>query len=256
MILEGILTTLSPEGLLNIAPMGPKLGPDLSMKTFELRPFRSTTTYQNLASRGEGVFHVTDDVLLLAQAAIGVPLVPEPNLSPARLVAGSIIGDSCRYYEFRVTDVDYRADRVRFTALTLAEGRLRDFLGFNRRGMLWWRQPFSPPGRRACHQPRYSTSSTGLGSSSPRPAAMSRRQHSDSCMNTFSKHSHELDSTRPQHAHEATLYPNCQPPSLRFAGLGSASGTPVWRHWADDRGTRDQTARRAGAQLELRRSSG
>jgi uncharacterized protein len=131
-ILEGILTTLSPEGLLNIAPMGPQIGPDPSMKTFELRPYRSSTTYQNLKARGEGVFHVTDDVLLLAQAAIGEPLVPEPELRPARLVAGWIIGGACRYFEFRVTDVDDREDRARFTVEALAEGRLRDFLGFNR----------------------------------------------------------------------------------------------------------------------------
>src|SRR5262249_18347776 len=35
-ILEGIVTTLSPEGRLNIAPMGPKLGDDLRLERFEL----------------------------------------------------------------------------------------------------------------------------------------------------------------------------------------------------------------------------
>ncbi len=132
MILEGIVTTLSPAGQVNIAPMGPKIGPDLSMKTFELRPYRSSTTYQNLKARGEGVFHVTDDVLLLAQAAIDDPLLPAPELRPARCVAGSIVTGSCRYYEFRVTDVNDRSDRARFTVETVAEGRFRDFLGFNR----------------------------------------------------------------------------------------------------------------------------
>ena len=132
MILEGIVTTLSPAGLLNIAPMGPKIGPDLSMKTFELRPYRSSTTYQNLKARGEGVFHMTDDVLLLAQAAIDEPLAPAPDLRPARCVAGSILWNSCRYYEFRVTEVDDQEDRARFIAETMAEGRIRDFLGFNR----------------------------------------------------------------------------------------------------------------------------
>ncbi len=132
MILEGIVTTLDAEGSLNIAPMGPKIGPDLSMKSFELRPYRSSTTYQNLKARGEGVFHVTDDVLLLAQAAIGEPLIPEPELRPAGLIAGWILCGACRFYEFRVTHVDDRADRARLTVQTLAEGRVRDFLGFNR----------------------------------------------------------------------------------------------------------------------------
>ena len=48
MILEGIVTTQSPEGGLNIAPMGPKIPPDLSMGTFVLRPYKTSTTYQNL----------------------------------------------------------------------------------------------------------------------------------------------------------------------------------------------------------------
>ncbi len=132
MIIEGIVTTLSSEDRLNIAPMGPEIGPDSSMSVFEIRPFRSSITYQNLKSRGEGVFHVIDDVLLLAQSAIGAPLVPVPVLRPARQVAGSILASACRYYEFRVTDVDDEADRARFRVQTLAEGRLRDFVGFNR----------------------------------------------------------------------------------------------------------------------------
>ena len=74
MILEGIVTTQSPVGLLNIAPMGPKIPSDMNMGTFVLRPYQTSTTYQNLKGHGEGVFHVTDDVLLLAQAAGAVGL--------------------------------------------------------------------------------------------------------------------------------------------------------------------------------------
>ena len=132
MILEGIVTTVSPTGKLNIAPMGPETGLDPSLRRFELRPYRSSTTYQNLKERGEGVFHVTDDVLLLAQSAIGAPIEPEPELLPAEAVAGWILGGACRYYEFRAVDIDDRADRARITVETVAEGRIRDFLGFNR----------------------------------------------------------------------------------------------------------------------------
>ena len=77
-ILEGIVTTLSSEGALNVAPMGPQVDPDLNMTRFVLRPFHTSTTYHNLKSRGEGVFHVTDDVLLLAQTAIGAAPSPTP----------------------------------------------------------------------------------------------------------------------------------------------------------------------------------
>jgi hypothetical protein len=131
-ILEGIVTTVSPQGVLNIAPMGPRIGPDLSLWRFELRPYQTSTTFQNLKTRGEGVFHVTDDVLLLAQAAIGVDPSPEPPRRPAKSVHGWILEGTCRYYEFRVVEIDDREDRARISAETIGEGRLRDFLGFNR----------------------------------------------------------------------------------------------------------------------------
>jgi hypothetical protein len=131
-ILEGIVTTVNLQCELNIAPMGPTLEPDLGMRRFELRPYRTSTTFQNLKARGEGVFHVTDDVLLLAQTAIGVPVIPPPKLRPAEVVSGSILENSCRYYEFRIVEVSDKEDRTRLIAETVAEGWLRDFIGFNR----------------------------------------------------------------------------------------------------------------------------
>jgi hypothetical protein len=131
-ILEGIVTTLSCEGTLNIAPMGPKLDPDLSMRRFELRPYRTSTTFENLKARREGVFHVSDDVLMLAQTAIGADVDPKPKLLPSAIVIGWIIGGACRYYEFRVLEIDDQEDRARMLVETVAEGRIRDFLGFNR----------------------------------------------------------------------------------------------------------------------------
>ena len=128
MILEGIVTTVDREGRLNIAPMGPTVQPE--MRRFVLRPFRTSTTYRNLKSAGEGVLHVTDDVLLLARAAIGAPV--EPDTRPAEVVHGRVLVDACRYYEFRVTDLDDSQERTTIAAETVAEGRLRDFFGFNR----------------------------------------------------------------------------------------------------------------------------
>jgi hypothetical protein len=132
MILEGIVTTLNPDGALNIAPMGPELDPTSSMGRFVLRPFYTSTTYRNLKARGEGVFHVTDDVLLLAQTAIGTAPCPAPDTRPADVVAGGILEDACRYYEFRVVELDDRAERTSILVETVAQGRLRDFFGFNR----------------------------------------------------------------------------------------------------------------------------
>jgi hypothetical protein len=131
-ILEGIVTTLNLDGGLNIAPMGPQVDADSSLARFVLRPYRTATTYVNLKARGEGVLHVTDDVLLLARTAIGAAIDPPPATRPADVVAGAILLDACRYYEFRVVELDDRDDRTAIVVATVAQGRQRDFFGFNR----------------------------------------------------------------------------------------------------------------------------
>jgi uncharacterized protein len=129
MILEGIVTTLSAEGIVNIAPMGPQVGPDLDR--FVLRPFRTAQTYRNLKGHPEGVLHVSDDVLLLAQAALG-RFETTPVLFPATCIRGQVLQDCCHYYEFRVRSLDDREERARIELEVLHTGRLRDFFGFNR----------------------------------------------------------------------------------------------------------------------------
>ena len=127
MILEGLVTTLSPDGQVNIAPMGPRVEPDL--RRLLLRPYRTAQTYRNLKAHGEGVFHVSDDVLLLARAALGPVEAP---LAPAERVRGFVLREACRWYEFCVRTVDEREERVRIEAEVVHAGRLRDFFGFNR----------------------------------------------------------------------------------------------------------------------------
>src|SRR5205807_9496144 len=104
-ILEGIVTTVSPQGQINIAPMGPRV--DAAMEHFLLRPFPTSQTCRNLKAHGEGVLHVTDDVVLLAKAALG-PVAPPPPLFAAAKIRGFVLQDACRYYEFRVYSLDER----------------------------------------------------------------------------------------------------------------------------------------------------
>src|SRR4051794_6326946 len=129
MILEGIVTTIAPEGTLNVAPMGPRVDPD--MRRLILRPFNTSQTYRNLKAHGEGVFHVTDDVLLLAQAALG-SVEPMPPLERGTAILGYYLTEACRYYEFRVTSIDDAGERVTMEAEVVHHDRLRDFFGFNR----------------------------------------------------------------------------------------------------------------------------
>ena len=129
MILEGLVTTVTAQGECHIAPMGPRVG--AALDRFLLRPFPTSQTYRNLRAHGEGVLHVTDDVLLLARAALG-PVVPAPAVFPAHRVRGFVLADACRFYEFRVAAIDDRTERVSIEAEVVHTGRLRDFFGFNR----------------------------------------------------------------------------------------------------------------------------
>src|ERR1700684_294516 len=129
MILEGIVTTISAAGEINIAPMGPRV--DADMQRFLLRPFNTAHTYRNLRFHGEGVLHVTDDVLLLARAALGV-LEPQPLLMTARRVRGWVLSEAYRFYEFRVVTIDDREERVNIEVEVVHRESLRDFFGFNR----------------------------------------------------------------------------------------------------------------------------
>jgi hypothetical protein len=130
MILEGIVTTLDAAGSLNVAPMGPDV--EEGSPRIVLRPFATSRTYRNLAATGEGVLHVTDDVLMLARAAIGRLDVEALATRPADVVRGRILREACRYREFRVTALDASRERVTIEAETVAEGHLREFFGLNR----------------------------------------------------------------------------------------------------------------------------
>ncbi|MEX0937251.1 MAG: DUF447 domain-containing protein [Pirellulales bacterium] len=128
-ILEGIVTTVLPDGSPNIAPMGPRISADF--QTILLRPFQPSTTYDNLKRTGQGVFHVTDDVELLARAAIG-RLESLPPMRAAESLTGWILADVCRWYAFRVESLDDSRQRAEIECRVVESGRQRDFFGFNR----------------------------------------------------------------------------------------------------------------------------
>ena len=56
--------------------------------------------------------HVTDDVLLLAQAAVG-KVKRFPDHRDAETVRGFVLEDACRYFEFRAVAFDESEARVR-----------------------------------------------------------------------------------------------------------------------------------------------
>lgn len=128
LILEGIVVTQGAAGSVNVAPMGPRV--DRAITRLVLRPFRTAETYRNLKATGCGVFHVTDDVELLARAAVGLieplPFAPVQDFPCPRLA------DCCRWLAFRVDSLDDSSERTTIDCGIFTRGEVRPFFGFNR----------------------------------------------------------------------------------------------------------------------------
>ena len=129
LILEGIVVTLDAAGQPNVAPMGPLV--DRAISRLVLRPFQTAQTYRNLKATGCGVFHVTDDVELLARAAVGGIDSP-PALVSLEDVPCPRLADCCRWFAFRVKSLADAAERTTIDCQVVAAGEVRPFFGFNR----------------------------------------------------------------------------------------------------------------------------
>jgi hypothetical protein len=124
-IIETIITTLSAEGELNIAPMGVEWGDEIII----VKPFLETATFRNLQATGAAVINLTDDVLLFARAIVSNPRVA---VVPAEKVAGVVLRDACSWREVQVRSVDDTPPRSRIVTAVVHRGVRREFLGFNR----------------------------------------------------------------------------------------------------------------------------
>jgi hypothetical protein len=129
-ILEGLVSSIAADGSPHLAPMGPEV--DAAMAGLVLKPFQTSSTYQNLKRTRHGVFHVSDDVEQLARSAIGAA-EPAPRwIQESAAPEDWIFAGACRWYAFRVVSIDDSQPRVRIEAEVVARGNLRDFCGFNR----------------------------------------------------------------------------------------------------------------------------
>jgi hypothetical protein len=134
MILEGLVTTTDAAGRIHVAAMGPEIADAERMagriSRLSLRPFGTSQTAGHLVARRAGVFHVTDDVLLLARLVVGVPVSPPAR--PATAVPGWVLADACHAWEFVVDAVDTSRERLCLEARVVATHAGRPFFGFNR----------------------------------------------------------------------------------------------------------------------------
>lgn len=97
-LIETVLTTTGSDGAVNCAAMGVRWGEE----ELVFWPFDATRTLRNLRFRGEAVVHLTDDVLLFVQAALGHP---RPATRPASRIVGAVIEEANSWREVVVAEI-------------------------------------------------------------------------------------------------------------------------------------------------------
>ncbi|MDG2220331.1 MAG: DUF447 family protein [Rubripirellula sp.] len=139
MILESIVTSVDPEGSVNIAPMGPVIDWDLTTtdpidQTICLRPFQSSRTYRNLRATGLAVVHVTDNAELFAKAAVDAIEPSQVNdwVEPLESTQWWTLRDCHRWFAIRIESINDSQPRTEMTARIERSAVVRPFFGFNR----------------------------------------------------------------------------------------------------------------------------
>lgn len=123
------MTTVCEDGTINISPMGAVV--DLQMQQMLFRPYQTSVTFANLRRTGHGIFHVTDDVLLIARAAVD-QIDMQPVLLPLPGSMGFALKDACRWYAVAVDVFREQSTPAQVQCRVLEVRRQRDFFGFNR----------------------------------------------------------------------------------------------------------------------------
>jgi len=129
MVFEGLVSTVDPGGGRHLAPMGPRFVSGEGDPFFELAPFQGSSTLKNLLAHRQGVFHVTDQVLLFAQALQGLA---QPEWLAATKIVGWVVSGSCRALEFTVVEADVQGQRSRLTCRVEHRHTFREMGAFNR----------------------------------------------------------------------------------------------------------------------------
>jgi hypothetical protein len=147
MIIEGIITTENTDGTMHVAPIGPHVNNELTDWT--LKPFQTSKTFQNLHRTGAGVFHVSDDSLLMATSVLGItensceawaaewlarwrPQVIACRSSYYVSDCGWILKNSHRYFGMKTGEWNLSDSRAIVKCSISQQDTLRPFWGWNR----------------------------------------------------------------------------------------------------------------------------
>lgn len=89
MIIEGILTTENDDGAIHISPIGPHV--DRILENWQLKPFQTSSTFNNLRRTNRGIFHVIDDPFLMIAGVLGLASNVRKNPDWAASYANDIL---------------------------------------------------------------------------------------------------------------------------------------------------------------------
>ncbi|MCJ2013981.1 DUF447 domain-containing protein [Methylobacterium sp. J-076] len=130
LILETIVTTLSPEGALHLVPFGliREDGP-AGEDTYVLAPFRPSPTIDNLNASPYFAASSPRDIRVIAGAVTGRRDWPT---EPCETIPGRRLADSFGHAELEVAAVEEDAQRPRYRARIRHLAAHAPFIGYNR----------------------------------------------------------------------------------------------------------------------------
>ena len=138
MILESIVTSENCVGDVNIAPMGPEVSESFGREDpvgqlLLLKPFVTSTTFNNLRQTGVCVVHITDDVGLIARTALDC-LKTNASLTDVLQedLRFHVLRDCHRWFGVEVESVDDSSIRAELVCRVVRTDIVRPFFGFNR----------------------------------------------------------------------------------------------------------------------------
>lgn len=122
---EVIVTTLTADGQPHHAPMG------ISEVNnhFVIKPFKPSSTYDNLKRSGQCCINYIDDVRVFAGALTGHRTWPSLSCDE---IEGQYLAQALTHSECRIVNIDDADPRACFTAEVVSETNHRPFRGFNR----------------------------------------------------------------------------------------------------------------------------
>lgn len=124
-IFENVVTTVSPQGVPHVAPMGVRYRGD----DVVLMPFKPSATHDNIVATGHAVLNILTDTRVYAGCVTGRKAWP---VVPAEKIGGVYLDCALSHLELRLSHVTDDDQRPVLRMQRVHEGRHAPFPGFNR----------------------------------------------------------------------------------------------------------------------------